>query len=215
MNSGSTPRKKEPKRTSFWFDPRFAIGVGLVVVSVLGVLGLVATADSSVQVYAARSALAPGDRIRAGDLVAKSVRLGELGSKYLVDADLPTEGLVVTRTISAGELVPTSAVGNVAGLRVASVVVTIRGQLPKSVTAGAVVDLWSAKETDNRVFGPPTVLVSSATVVRVIESDGLVSKGSVGAVEVLVPRTKTARVLGAIANEDAISLVPVSIPVKD
>lgn len=212
MRPTSTKDERAPR--SFWFDPRFAIGVGLVTLSVLGVVGVVSVADTSVQVYAARSTLSPGDRIDAGDLVPRSVRLGATSSLYLSEHEVPRDGLVVTKAVAAGELVPASAVGNAAGLRVASIVVTVRGQLAQSIVAGAVVDLWSARETDNSAFGPPSVLVSSATVVRVIQSEGIIADRSGNSVEVLVPRTKTARVLEAIANADAISLVPVSIPVR-
>jgi hypothetical protein len=67
--------------------------------------------------------------------------------------------------------------------------------------------------TDDRRFGPPAVLVGSATVVRVLESKGLISDSRGHVVELLVPRDKIARVLEAVAGGDAISLVPVSIPV--
>jgi hypothetical protein len=214
MKSSSTTAPKERRPRSFWFDPRFGIGLGLVIVSVLGVLGIVNSADSSVQVLAARSALSPGDRIVAADLVAKSVRLGDVDAKYLLASGLPSDGLVVTRTVSAGELVPVSAVGARSGTRVASVVVTVQGTLPKSVVAGAVVDLWSSSQTEDRSFGPPSVLASSATVVRVIAQDGIIAGQTGGAVEVLVQRSRLASVLAAIANEDAVSLVPVSLPVR-
>ena len=214
MKSSSTAASKERRPRSFWFDPRFAIGIALVVVSVLGVLGIVATADSSVQVFVARSALVPGDRVDAGDLLATSVRLGDLDTKYLMAADVPSGGLVVTRAVSAGELVPASAVGTRAGVRVASVVVAVQGTLPKSVVAGAVIDLWSATRGEDRSYGPPAVLASTVTVVRVIASDGMVSAREGDSVEVLVPRNRIARVLQAIANEDALSLVPASLPVK-
>lgn len=214
MKSSSADASKVRKTRSFWFDPRFAIGLALVVISVLGVMGIVASADSSVQVFAARAALVPGDRINTGDLLVKSVRLGDLDAKYLVAADVPTGGLLVTRAVSAGELVPASAVGNRAGARVASVVVAVQGSLPKSVAAGAVIDVWSASRAEDRSYGPPAVLASSVMVVRVIAPDGMVSAQNGDSVEVLVPRDKIARVLQAIANEDAISLVPVSLPVK-
>ncbi len=215
MKSSTSAGPKERKPRSFWFDPRFAIGLGLVVISVLGVLGIVASADSSVQVFAARSALVPGDRIAAADLLVKSVRLGDLDAKYLVVADVPPEGLVVTRVVSAGELVPASAVGDRSGARVASVVVAVQGSLPKSVAAGAVIDVWSASRADDRSYGPPSVLASSVTVVRVIAPDGMVSAQNGDSVEVLVPRNRIGRVLQAIANQDAISLVPANLPVKD
>lgn len=114
--SKAMPRKERGPR-SFWFDPRFAIGVGLVVVSVLGVLGIVSTADHTVEVYAADTALSPGDRVGASDLTLQNVRLGAVGGKYLAKGDVPIDGLVVARAVPAGELVPASAVGDTAGLR--------------------------------------------------------------------------------------------------
>lgn len=61
-----TVRKvRSPK--SFWFDPRLAIGVGLVIASVAGVYAVVTAADTSKLVYAASSPLSPGDRIYSRD----------------------------------------------------------------------------------------------------------------------------------------------------
>ena len=207
------PEAQERPPRSFWFDPRFGIGIALVVASVLGVVWLVTTADRTVAVWAARSALSPGDTVDSDDLVLRDVRLGEAGDLYLAGDRLPGGGLVVTRSVAAGELVPASAVGARDGVRVASVVVAVQGQLPQAVAAASVVDLWSAAETENGGYGPPAVLVASATVVRVLESEGLIVDGTAVGVELLVPRSKIAIVLEAIANADAISLVPVSLPV--
>jgi hypothetical protein len=52
------------------------------------------------------------------------------------------------------------------------------------------------------------VLVPSATVVRTIEGDGLVAAQDGTSVEVRVPTKKVAVVLEAVANADALSLVP-------
>lgn len=199
---------------AFWFDPRFIIGIALVVLSVAGVSAVVAVADTTVRVYAARSSLSPGDRVNADDFDARSVRLGSLGDKYLEAGDIPQAGFVVTRAVSAGELVPVSAVGDVAATRLASIVVSVNGELARSIGEGSMVDLWSARKTDNSVFGPPSVLVSSATVVRVIAKSGVIADRASQSVEVLVPRSKTASVLEALANADSLSLVPSSIPVR-
>ena len=204
------PRGERTPR-SFWFDPRFGIGVALVIASVLGVVVLVGSTSSTTQVWAARAPLTAGETVDADDLVLRDVRLGDVGGLYLGGDSLPDAGLVLTRTVAAGELVPSSAVGTRAGARVAAVVVRSSGQLPESIGEGTVVDIWSAGETDDGLFGPPAVLVSSATVVRVVESDGLIVDGTATGVEVLVPRTKVAVVLEAIANEDSMSLVPVGV----
>jgi len=206
-------QKTPPRRRRFFVDPRFVIGLLLVAASVGGVLSIVSTADSTIRVYTARDAIAPGDRINSGDLIEVSVRL-DSADLYLLPGDLPDEGLVVVKAVAQGELVPTSAVGLVAGLRLASIVVTVAGQLPASVGPGSTVDLWAASQQETNTFGPPSVIVPGAMVVRQLESDGLVSSGDVSSLELLVPRSKIARVLEAIANEDALSVIPSSIPAK-
>lgn len=209
-NTGRTQRA--PK--TFWFDPRLAIGVGLVIASVVGVFAVVTSSDNSVLVYSASATLNPGDRVYLKDLDVASVQLGQSEGHYLSQSDVPADGLLVTRSVSAGELVPASAVGSASSVRVASVVVRVSGELSHSIAPGAVIDVWSAAVTDDRRFGPPAVLVGSATVVRVLESKGLIADGSGHVVELLVPRDRIARVLEAHADGDSISLVPVSIPVS-
>ena len=206
-------QKTPPRRRRFFVDPRFVIGLLLVAASVGGVLTIVSTADSTIRVYTTRDAIAPGDRITSGDLIEVSVRL-PASDLYLLPGDIPDDGLVVVKAVAEGELVPTSAVGLVAGLRVASIVVTVAGQLPASVGPGSTVDLWAASQQETNTFGPPSVIVPGAMVVRQLESDGLVSSGDVSSLELLVPRSKIARVLEAIANEDALSVIPASIPAK-
>ena len=212
MKREQSDEPSPPKRKRFWFDPRFAIGVILIAASIAGVIGIVAAADSSVLVLSARSALSPGERVDATDLVPTSIRLDGATDLYLAIGDVPEDGLVVTRPVAAGELLPVSAVGLAAGERLSSVVVTLGAQLPGSVEPGSSVDLWAARESESGEFSPPLVIVSAATVVRLVESDGLVVDDSTGAVELLVPRERVARVLEAIANGDVLSLVPTTIP---
>jgi hypothetical protein len=218
---GASRRRRAP-----WFDPRFAIGLVLVVVSVFGVGALVSAANASVDVLAARGTLTPGERIHASDLVPTSVRVGRTTQLYLRAADVPAAGVIITRAVAAGELVPQSAVGSEAGADLTSIVVSVNTALPGSVAPGSRVDLWSAVQggvgaADDGSAGsvsggvgsyaPPTVLVSAAIVVRLIDSKQLVaSTGS--SVELLVPKTDTASVLDAIANGAALSVVPVDLP---
>ena len=205
------PGRMERTRRARGVDPRLIIGVVLVIGSVAGVYAVVTAADRSVLVLAAASTVSPGDRIYVGDLRPTSVQLGDAGDEYLQEEDVPDDGLLVTRAVAEGELVPRSAVGAASSIRFASVIVTVRGQLSKSIVPGVVVDLWSSAEAEHGVYGPPVVLVGSATVVRVVESGGIIADQG-GGVEVLIPRARIARVLEAVANGDAISLVPVSIP---
>jgi hypothetical protein len=197
-------------RRRFWFDPRFAIGIVLVVASVAGVWVIVSSTDRTVAVYAARGALAVGDRVDGSDLVATRVRLEAATELYVTPDRLPEDGLIVTRTVAAGELLPASAVGTRAGASVTSVVVETRGELAGAVAAGAVVDVWAAREGEHGQFAAPSVLVGAASVVRLIETTGLIADGSGRSVEILVPKGKVAVVLESIANQDSLVLVPVS-----
>jgi hypothetical protein len=210
--NGSTGKGPTRSRRRFWFDPRFAIGVVLVIASVAGVVGLVSSADASVDVLAARTTLTPGEQVSADDLVPTSVRAGQAERLYLRAKDVPADGVVITRAVAAGELVPSSAVGSAAGLQLTSVVVPVNTELAASIGPGSRVDVWSARAVDSTSFAAPTVLVSSAIVVRIIERKQLVADQAGGSVELLVPRFSTAGVLEATANGAALSIVPVDLP---
>jgi hypothetical protein len=208
---------------SFWFDPRFAIGLALVVLSVIGVVLLVTRANVTVEVLAARTTLTPGERVSASDLVSTSVRAGSTEKLYLTAAEVPRGGIVITRSVSAGELVPSSAVGSEAGAGLTSVVISVNSALAASIGPASRVDLWAAvpatttdaaggtTEAQPGAFDAPAVLVSSAIVVRVIDQKNLVATAG-ESVELLVPKSDTASVLDAIANGAALNVVPVDVP---
>lgn len=205
-----TRTKATAKRTRFRFDPRFAIGLALVAGSVAGVSAIVANADRTTAVYTARVALAVGDRIDASDLVTSQVRLGGADALYVTPGRVPADGLVVTRTIAAGELVPASAVGTRSGESVTNIVVELQGKLAAAIGPGSVVDVWSSRQTDRGLFGPPGVLVGEAAIVRLVEPAGFMAADAGISVELLVPKAKVAAVLESVANGDAIAVVPVN-----
>lgn len=192
---------------SFWIDPRFIVGVLLVAASVLGVCAIIATVDDTTEVYAARGTVSIGQAVEDSDLVVRSVRLGSTGARYLAVEDLPAEGFVATRSVMPGELVPASAVGSRSSADHSTVVVSV-DRLPASVVEGSVIDLWAAPATDSTHYGPPVVLVGDASIVGTHDSRGLISDGRSTTVDVLVPSSKVAAVLEAIAGDSAISIVP-------
>jgi hypothetical protein len=199
------------RRRRFALDARLLVGVLLVAASVAGVTWIVGAADRTVAVYSAKTALYPGDRVSAADLAIAQVRLGSGEERYLTVADLPADGAVVSRAVGEGELLPAAAVGAAEGSTSAAVVVQLSGPLSAAARPGTAVDLWAAERLDSSRFGPPAVLVAGATIVRLLEDDGLVADDGV-ALEVLVPRGSVARLLEAVSNEDAVAAVPVSVP---
>jgi hypothetical protein len=209
----STPAPA-PRRRPF-ADPRLLIGLLLVAASVAATVGIVAAADRRVQVYAAAGPLEPGQRIAASDLVARGVALDGSDSLYLGIGDVPRGGLVVTRAVAQGELVPASSVGRTSDVDATSLVLRLATRVSAAVRPGASIDVWSATpataaaQLEGASVDPPTVLVSGATVVRVIDDDQALTVDHEGsAVEVRLPRSRVARVLAAIAAGDDLSIVP-------
>ncbi|GAB2520580.1 hypothetical protein FB385_2796 [Paramicrobacterium agarici] len=202
--TSSAPRST---RRRFWFDPRFVIGLVLVVVSVAGVWFVVDSSDKTVPVYAASSTLPAGSPLSVDDLTVSRVSLGSLDGEYIREGDLPEGRLVISRTIGDGELVPASAVVAAVESSVSAVVIEIRGELPESVAVGARVDVWAAAPDEQNGFGQPTVIVDGAVVARVSSDDAMVGQQSTS-VEILVPKGDVATLLSAQANGHALSLVP-------
>jgi hypothetical protein len=206
-----------PRRRRFAIDVRLVIGIGLVAASVAGVVSIVSASDQRITVYAAAQTFAPGDRIGADQLLPRQVTLDDAEGLYLREA--PGSTLIATQVVRRGELVPVAALSTSEGTRATSLVLALSGEVSESVVAGSLVDVWSsaAATGDGTVgssggFGPPAVLTADAVVIRVIEPDGIVSAADGQSVEVQVPRTRIARMLQAIANGDALAVVPAGIP---
>lgn len=193
------------------FDPRLLIGVLLVVASVAGVVGIVTASDRTREVYVAAGPLVPGDLITPGDLDVQSVALGAAADRYLAPGDVSSAGVVVAHPIGSGELIAASAVGSRDGVTLTAVVISTNGLLPESVRPGASVDVWAAGVDE----AAPRVLVTDATVVRLVTDDALVSTGEVTAIELLVPRARISRVLAARAAEVSLAVVPAGIPLDE
>lgn len=206
-----TPRPTRTRRR-FWVDPRFVIGLVLVVASIAGVGMIVAGSDRTTAVYTARHTLTVGDQLGSADVTLTRVQLGGAADLYLVPAPDLKGGLLVTQTILAGELVARSAVGDSSGSDVTSVVVDIPGGLAGSIAAGSVVDVWSARATGPSEYAPPTILVGQAVVVRIVEPTGIIAASSGQSVEMLVPQNNVGAVLEAIMNGDALAIVAVNTP---
>jgi hypothetical protein len=214
-SSASAPRRRP------FADPRLLIGLLLVVASVAATVGLVAAVDRRTQVYAATGPLEPGDRIRASDLVARGVALDGSDALYLAVGRIPEDGLVVTRPVAQGELVPASSVGTSSDVDATTIVLRLATRVSGAVAPGAEVDVWAAPPSaatsaagsaGGTAAAPPSVLVEDAAVVRVLDDDRSLTVDRDGsAVEVRLPRSRVARVLAAIAAGDGLSVVPAGL----
>ena len=193
--------------TSRRLDLRLIIGIAIVVITALAGFALVTSADNTTSVYAAAKSLTPGHVLQKTDLVLTDVKLGKSSSAYL-DASGLTQGTVVTKAVSAGELVPISAVGTAKQVATTSVVVQLDVPLSSDAVVGSSVDVWASMAVGQGVFGPPAVIISGAQIAHITEATGLAASNGGVRVEIVVPQSKVAALLESQANGDAISLVP-------
>lgn len=194
-------------------DARVLIGLALVAASIAAVMGIVTAADDGEDLLAAPRLLTAGELITVEDLEVMRVSLGIDGHGYLRPSDVPDEGLVVSRTVGTGELIPLSAVGDARGPSATTVVVTLSTAIGATVRPGDSLDLWSAPALDAGWFGAPAVIASETQLVRVIADEGIVSTTQAGQIELLIARRDVARILHALANGDALSAVPSSLAI--
>ncbi|SJM68159.1 hypothetical protein CZ774_15995 [Frigoribacterium sp. JB110] len=193
------------KRRAFWADARFFIGVGLIVVSVVGVWAVVTGARQTVPVFVAADTIVAGQPLDSGDVTVVEANLGSADGRY-VTAEERLDGLIAQRTIGAGELLPAAAVGDATDTT--TVVVDSAAEVPSRVEPGALVELWAAPAIENG-FDAPRILVPDAVVGEVVRDDAVMAASSRTSVELVVHRAVVADVLEAISSGDALSVVPV------
>ena len=128
-----------------WRDPRLWVGVAIVAASVVAGARLLAAADDTVAVWSAASDMGAGDRVTSADLVASRVRFADadaIEGYFTVDDELPAD-MQLTSGITAGELLPRSSVGSTTRSGLVELPVAVDPeQVPPSVDAGAVVDVY-------------------------------------------------------------------------
>jgi hypothetical protein len=214
MNTEDVPQARRLRRPT-WRDPRLGVGVLLVAASVALGTWAVRDAAATVEVYAARDALTPGDRVDQDALTVREVRLGDDEALYHRVADGVPDGAVVTRTVGAGELVPRSAVGEADAVDLSPVVVPLGLAVPADLGPGTAVDLWLAPPTpvagagQREAAAPQPTLVAAELVVAEVAKDESVLSGSAGtSVELLVPRLDLPDVLSALSSDGQLVAVP-------
>lgn len=139
MTVGTPPTPRRLARPK-WMDVRVIGGVLLLVVSIAVGSKVIGAATRTIPVWAIAHDVAAGTVLAQKDLVAAEVNLGERAGTY-TDATANISGRILNRALSAGELVPAAALGEVGDLRVVSVAVAPEHVAP-SVAHGSVVDLY-------------------------------------------------------------------------
>ena len=193
-----------------WLDVRFLIGIVLVIASAAGVWAVVHAARTTSPVLAAARTIVPGQAVTAADLVEIDVRLGDTSTRYLEPAGL-VEGMVATRGIDEGELVPAASLGTSGDIDLTTLVVRSALDVPAGIVAGSAVELWATPLEGPGQYGEPVVIVPHAIIAEVRTDESMVS--SAGAdLEIVVERDEVEAVLAHVAGGSAMSAVPAAVP---
>jgi len=199
-----------------WLEPKIALGILLVVASVVLGARVFASADRYAEVLVARHPLVPGEHLLASDLGTGRVRFDGRGENYVAARSLPI-GYVVTRYVGAGELVPAAALSAqqaaVTDSRLVSLPVAA-GNASLDLARGDLVDVYvSAKDPAAAKGGLPALVLSAVAVEDISGADAL-GDGDTEAVVLDVPTRSVPTVVSA-GETGAIDLVRLPDPAAE
>ena len=151
-------------------DLRLAIGVGLVVVSVVLGARLLSSAGDRVPVWAAKASLAMGTTLRAEDLVGVTVATDALSAYVVTSADV--SGKVLTRPVGAGELVPAAALGDAVSADRRMVTVAVDPlHAPPGLARGERVDVYVSPKDGTSVSSDGVTVLATLVLSGALVSD--------------------------------------------
>jgi len=175
-------------RTPRWFDLRLGLGVILVLGSVAVGARVVAAADDTAPVLVAVEDLAPGQALSNAVVETSDVRLTGAAELYLTGP--VGSGYVITRPVSAGELVPQTAVAPLSELdelRYATVPLD-SAETPSGLRSGDLVDVWLIQTDAGEGVGA-TALAEAVSVTEISRGSGTLGQSSAQTVVTLALST--------------------------
>jgi hypothetical protein len=200
-------------RRPSWRDTRLLVGLVLVLASVALGARVIALADDTVPVYAARAALPPGTPLTSDNLIVARARITGADGRYLDARDPLPSGRVLLRQVGPGEIVPLSAIGSADALATRPVTVPLQGSPPAGLVTGALADVWASERAPGTgaagEYVAPKRIAQSVEVFHVTDEGDSLAAASGSSVEVLLDEDELPQVLDALANDARTAVVPV------
>ncbi len=185
-----------------WLDARLLIGLLLVLLSVVLGARAFAAADHRVQVWSATRDLGSDTPLGRDVLTPRSVNLDSSTARYLAASEDPT-GMVLTRPVGRGELVPVAAVGRTQDAGRRKIVIEVDRSGVTGLPKGRVVDLYAVRDAGSGASPAPAQLVlAGVTVAEDVRSASGAFGGSGAQVGValLVDTAQVPAVIDAVAR---------------
>ena len=185
-----------------WLDTRLLLGLLLILVSVVVGAKLMAEADERVQVWSVTRDLAADTALTRDDVDVRAVRLDSVAAHY-VAATEDLEGLVLTRPVARGELLPVAAVARPGAPDQRRVVIEVDRVGVAGLAKGRVVDLYVVRSAPGGATpSPPELVLADVTVGEDVRGGGgaFGGSGSTAGVTLLVDQADVPAVIDAVAN---------------
>jgi hypothetical protein len=159
-------------------NSRLAMGLALFIVALTAASLISKEVNRTVLVWASTGDLAPGQIVMQSDITPVSVLLAQSAKNYL-SSSAEIVGTTVLKKISAGDLIPGSAIGasgNFINQRLFPLTVAL-SDIPISLARGDVIDLYALNASNAKELVAPVLLGSSISVEQVLErnNSGVVS----------------------------------------
>lgn len=212
MSDHAAPTAKRLERPS-WRDSRLVVGIILVLVSATLGARLVAEADERTPYFVAVENLAAGDRVTGATFRRVDVALTDgMGGYLRADSPAPV-GKALTRDLKAGELVPSSALGEPGEVDVQRVTVRTDATATVGLDRGQRVDVYVTPDapgagTEDEDSGTE-LLLEAAAVADIMASEGGFGAAARTSVQLYVPAGQVKAVVEAVDHDAKITLVPV------
>ena len=187
------------------------VSAAVIAGSVVGAWFVIESSKITEVYLVTRSDLASGTALTEQSLETTDLALFSLGNQYLRAGQLPA-GAYLNRTISAGEVIPISAVTTQQLDDYSNIVLKPSVEISSSITPGSKVSVWASPALDYQSFGEPTIAALDVEVVQVREPETSFASAA-KSVELRVPIASIQSILRAIANRDAIALTASSVSV--
>lgn len=185
-----------------WLDARLLIGLLLVLVSVVVGAKVFAEADQRVRVWSVSRDLGADTALSEDDLTAKKVNLSDVTGRYLAATE-DLEGMVLTRPVGRGELLPLSAVSRTGADEKRRVVIEVQRSGATGLTKGRVVDVYAVRDARSGTDPtPPELVLAAVTIGEDVKSGGSAFSGSGSTVGItlLVDEADVPDVIDAVAH---------------
>lgn len=169
------------RKLEYLKNSRLAVGLTLLIIALMSAGLISREANRTVQVWAAKSNLAPGMTLSELDLTSVSVLLPN-SSKNYISAKAQIIGGIVVAPVNIGDLIPVSSIAN-SSISLNQKLVPITTEIndcPSNISRGNVVDIYAIPNQDSKYIEQPQLIGQGLSVEEVF------NEGNSGKLSILV-----------------------------